>query len=156
MSITVVQGQTAPAGDFRKRLGEDLPCFQCGICCSRYRVVVSYPEARKICEGLGLNWYFFLSNYLEPRDGWESYYLRQRDGACIFLKAVENPARRICLIQAWKPSTCREWMPGIFRRECQEGLWQYWGLKVTPDGEIQGTAERIREFEEALRAFRQV
>jgi len=67
-----------------------IPCFFCGVCCTKYRVNVSLVEARCICEGLGLNWYIFLGNYIEPSSaGADSFYLRQRDGACIFLKKGE-------------------------------------------------------------------
>jgi hypothetical protein len=125
-----------------------IPCLRCGVCCTKYQVQLDLIEARRICHGLGLSWYTFLGNYIEPH--WtraDSFLLRQQDGVCVFLKRTNEPYRTTCLIHAWKPSACREWTPSLYRRECQEGLLRCWGLIVTPQGEIQGSDERIRHFQ---------
>ena len=129
-----------------------IPCFFCGVCCTRFRVNLSVIEARRICDGLGLNWYEFLSNYVEPSPaGADKFYLRQKDGACIFLKKRGNePHKYMCLIHAWKPAACREWNASLHRKECQEGLLKYWELAVTTDGQLQGSAEEIQNFQAFL------
>jgi len=132
-----------------------IPCFQCGVCCTRYRVKVSLAEARHICEGLSLNWYTFLSNYVEPSSaGAESFYLRQQDGVCIFLKKRGGEHQQyICLVHAWKPAACREWNASLYRKECREGLLKCWGLTVTPEGQLQGSEENRRSFQWFLKSL---
>jgi Fe-S-cluster containining protein len=130
----------------------NFPCLHCGSCCTRYKVRLSLGEARQICEGLGLSWYLFLGNYLEPMGSeTENFYLRQQDGTCIFLKATDKPYIKWCLIQAWQPAACREWMPGIYRKECQEGLRKHWGLTVMEDGKLYGSGEQINQFKSFFR-----
>jgi len=125
-----------------------VPCLRCGVCCTRYPVRLDLSEARCICDGLGLSWYTFLGDYIEPRwTGTDSFLLRQQDGVCVFLKHTNEPHRTVCLIHAWKPSACREWTPSLYRRECQEGLLRCWGLTVTPQGDVRGSEEGIQHFQ---------
>jgi hypothetical protein len=124
------------------------PCFRCGVCCTRYRVHVNLLEARRIADALGIKWHIFLSTYVEPRwTGADSFFLRHQNGACIFLSRTSEPGNTVCLVHAIKPAACREWTPSLSRRECQEGLLKYWGLVVTPKGELYGTRERIQRFQ---------
>ena len=148
-------GTSESTGLVPEKEESSIPCFFCGVCCTKYRVNVSLVEARCICEGLGLNWYIFLGNYIEPSSaGADSFYLRQRDGACIFLKKRRGKHYRTsCLIHAWKPATCREWTSSLYRKECREGLLKYWGLTVTPEGQPQGTDERIQSLQLFLRSL---
>lgn len=132
-------------------------CLRCGMCCIRYQVQLDLIEARRICDGLGLSWYTFLGNYVEPH--WmlaNSFLLRQQDGVCVFLKHTNEPHRTICLIHAWKPSACREWTPSLYRRECQEGLLKHWGLTVTPEGELQGSDEKIQRFQLFMESLKKI
>jgi len=138
--------------DVKQQIECDIPCLNCGTCCSRYKVRLSLGEARQICEGLGLSWYSFLGNYVEPIDPEaENFYLPRREGAFIFLQATDKPYRKICLIHAWKPASCRNWMPGLYRKECQEGLQKYWGLAVTEEGRLCGPDPQIRHFQSVFR-----
>ena len=151
MATIIANGQpgiSESAGLVPEQEEPQIPCFCCGVCCTKYRINLSVLEARRICEGLGLNWYVFLSNYIEPSStGTDSFYLRQQDGACIFLKRRGGkPCRYMCLIHVWKPAACREWNASLYRKECQEGLLKYWGLTVTPDGQLQGPGEIIQGF----------
>jgi len=131
-----------------------IPCFFCGVCCTKCRVSLSLVEARRICEGLALDWTAFRSNYVEPSLTGTSFYLRQQDGKCIFLKKGGEPFKYICLIHAWKPAACSEWNAGLHRKECQEGLLKHWGLTVTPDGHLQGPEGRIHSFQMFLLQLR--
>ena len=133
-----------------------IPCFLCGMCCTRYRVNLSRVEARRICDGLGLNWYIFLGNYVEPSlAGADNFYLRQQDGACIFLKKRGGePYRTVCLVHACKPATCRVWNASLYNKECQEGLKNYWGLAVTSEGQLQGPDEKIQRFQAFLTSLK--
>jgi len=132
-----------------------IPCFFCGVCCMKYRVKVSLAEARHICEGLGLNWYIFLSNYVEPSSaGTDSFYLRQQDGVCIFLKKRGGEYQQyMCLVHVWKPTACRESNASLHRKQCQEGLQKYWGLTIASGGELQGSEERIQRFQSFLKSL---
>ena len=33
-----------------------IPCFRCGVCCTRYQVCLSLVEARQIADELGFDW----------------------------------------------------------------------------------------------------
>ena len=75
---------TASKGDFsisQDRIHGDalMPCFRCGVCCTRYEVSLSVVEVRRIADGLGITWGEFLNRYVDQR--WpsaESFLLRQR------------------------------------------------------------------------------
>lgn len=124
------------------------PCFHCGVCCTGRQVRLDLMEVRRLCDGLGLHWYVFLSNYIDPRwSGYDSFLLRQRDGACILLNNTDIPYCKVCIAHMFKPSACREWSPSLFRRECQQGLAKYWNLVVDAKGKLCGTDENIQLFQ---------
>jgi Fe-S-cluster containining protein len=52
----------------------------------------------------------------------------------------------VCAIHSFKPSSCREWTPGLDRRECQAGLARRWGLSVNSSGGLKGPDERMRDL----------
>lgn len=131
-----------------RKWGPFVPCFRCGVCCTKYKVRLDLPEARRFADGLGLNWYTFLDNYIEPLwTGADNFFLRQQNGACIFLKQTNEPHRTICLVHGFKPSACRDWTPSLYRCECQQGLAKLWGLSVDTEGGICGPADRIQSFQ---------
>lgn len=135
-------------------LDNQVVCFQCGNCCRNLKVRVSEFEARRICEGLGLSWHYFLSNFLDPSyDNSASFFIRQRDNACIFLKPTSDKRRTICLIHAWKPLVCREWEADYHRKQCQEGLQKYWGFTFTQEGKLQGNIRVMHEFKEYIKKY---
>ena len=123
-------------------------CFRCGVCCTRYRVHLTLMEAQRIADDLGLSLGALLDRYVYQY--WytpESFLLRQRDGACIFLEhKPEASNKTYCLIHRVKPAACREWTPSLYRRECREGLAKYWKLTVSASGQLEGTEEKLREF----------
>ena len=100
-----------------------IPCFRCGVCCTRYQVRLSLVEARRIANELGLAWDEWLDLYVDQRwPGTDSFLLRHCNGACVFLERIEASNVTRCLIQSFKPYACREWTPSLYRWECQEGL----------------------------------
>ena len=124
-----------------------IPCFRCGVCCTRYQVRLSLVEARQIADELGFAWDEWLDRYVDQSwPGADSLLLRQYKGACIFLEHVEGSNMTRCLIQPFKPSSCREWKPSLYRRECREGLVKYWQLTVSRSGQLEGAKEKLRDF----------
>jgi len=124
-----------------------MPCFRCGVCCTRYQVCLSLVEARQIADELGFAWDEWLDRYIDQSwPGAGSLLLRQCKGACVFLEHVEGSNMTRCLIQPFKPSSCREWKPSLYRRECREGLVKYWQLTVSCSGQLEGAKEKLQDF----------
>jgi hypothetical protein len=42
-----------------------------------------------------------------------------------------------CRIHAFRPSSCINWVPSLYQRECRKGLANYWGLVVSPSGQLE-------------------
>ena len=42
-----------------------IPCFRCGVCCTRYQVRLSLVEARQIADELGFDWDEWLDRYVD-------------------------------------------------------------------------------------------
>jgi Fe-S-cluster containining protein len=127
------------------------PCLRCGLCCLRRRVPITFMDARRISDGMGVAWREFENRYVDAAwHGAESFFLRQRRGACIFLKHDRGSYRASCLVHLFKPLTCREWTPSLYRPDCQAGLAKHWGLSVGPSGELRGTDDRLRDFHSFL------
>jgi Fe-S-cluster containining protein len=130
-----------------------IPCFRCGVCCRKYHARLSHAEALEIADKLGIDWAEFSETYLENYwPGVQSFTIAHRNGSCIFLRYVEGYGGS-CSIQAFKPLSCREWNPSIFRKECQEGLRRYWGLRVTPLGGLEGAEDNLRSFQSFLESL---
>lgn len=126
---------------------KDIPCFRCGVCCSRYQVCLSLVEARRIADELALDWDKWLERYTDSRwPGGGTLLLRQGEGGCVFLEHAGDAGKTICRIHHVRPAACQEWMPGLHRKECREGLARYWGLAVNPSGQLEGPAEKLRDF----------
>ncbi len=121
-------------------------CFRCGVCCTRYQVCLSLVEARQIADELVFAWDDWLDRYVDQSwPGVDSLLLRQCEGVCVFLEHVEGSSMTHCLIQTFKPSSCREWKPSLYRRECREGLVKYWQLTVSRSGQLGGTKEKLKD-----------
>ena len=122
-------------------------CFRCGICCSDYQAILSMAEGQRIADKLELTPDEFQNRYTDKRwPGTKNFILRKRNGACVFLEQIHGSNVTSCLIHPVRPSACRAWVPGLYRRECQAGLARYWGLRVSPAGSVEGAPERVREF----------
>jgi len=125
----------------------DIPCFRCGICCMKYSPRVTVAEAEHIAESLGVSLEVFLDRYVD--DSWfepEYFLLDTHDGACIFLDESEDNRIKFCRIHAIRPQVCREWQPGLERKECLEGMEKCWGLTVDSSGQLCGPEDKVREF----------
>jgi Fe-S-cluster containining protein len=136
--------------DDERRVGPKelpIPCFQCGVCCTRYQVRLSLVEARQIAYELGFDWDDWLDRYVDKRwPGTDTFLLRRCNGACIFLEHTEESKKSNCLIHRFKPSVCRIWTPSLYCKECREGLAKFWQLAVSPLGRLQGPEEKLRDF----------
>jgi len=124
-----------------------IPCLRCGECCRRYQVRLDLPEAERIAGELGLSLGTFRDRYADPRwPGEQSILVRQEDGCCPFLDRCGESGEELCAIHHFKPSSCREWTPGLDRPECQAGLARRWGITVGSLGELKGPDERMRDL----------
>lgn len=65
---------------------------------------------------------------------------------CPFLERSGENGDELCGIHSFKPLSCREWTPGLDRRECQAGLARRWGIVVGSSGELKGPDERMRDL----------
>lgn len=131
--------------DAPKRIG--IPCFRCGVCCMKYSPRVTAAEAEHIADSLGVSLEVFLERYVD--DSWFEpgyYLLDNQDGACIFLSESEDARIKFCRIHSIRPQVCREWQPGLDRKECLEGLEKCWGLTVDSSGQLRGPEDKLREF----------
>jgi len=135
-----------PEFDFEQSL-VDFSCCLCGECCSRYQVRLSISEAKCISEKLGLEWEKFRDCYTDAKwPGGSSLLLRHQDGACVFLKRTAGERTAVCSIHDFKPESCIQWTPGLYRKECRDGLRRCWKLKVGEDGRLIGTKEDIKRY----------
>jgi len=136
--------------DLSKSIGQVEPfmaCFRCGICCTVYQVNIGLAEGQRIADGLGLVWEEFLNRYTDERwPGTTNFLLRKNNGACVFLERIEGSKVTRCLIHPIRPSSCIDWVPSLYRRECQRELANYWGLAVSLSGQLEGSTQKVREF----------
>jgi hypothetical protein len=74
-----------PEGDLPA--GTAIPCFRCGLCCTRYQPPVTADEAEAIARALGLPLDEFLDRYID--DSWYEpgrFLLDTDTEACVFLE----------------------------------------------------------------------
>ncbi len=131
-----------------------IACFRCGICCTIYQPPVSLAEARSIAAAIGLTVDAFLERYTD--DSWpgrDSYLIDTYNGACIFLGCSEGSKIASCRIHQIRPQACREWLPELSRKECRQGLEQYWGLTVGVSGQLEGSDQKLQDFQEFLNSL---
>lgn len=154
-AVSMAAGLSLPQG-IQYGSGQEEPtivCFRCGECCTKYHVCLSLIEAQKIADEMRLAFDEWLDRYVDKH--WqqrESFVLRQRNGACIFLERADPSNKTSCLIHHVKPLVCREWTASLYRRECREGLAKYWGLTVSPLGQLEGAEEKLRDFYSFLKS----
>ncbi len=98
-----------------------MECMRCGICCTRYQAIAGIDEMRRIAAYLGISDEEWINLYSEPR--WHSdknYLIRHVDSACIFLGYGDGIS--FCGIHPVRSSCCSEWVPGMDKAECREGM----------------------------------
>jgi Fe-S-cluster containining protein len=121
-----------------------IACFRCGVCCTEYQVNLSLAEGQRIAGRLGLAWEEFLNRYVDKSWlGIKNFLLRKHNGACVFLEQTEGSKVTCCRIYAFRPSSCMDWVPSLYRRECQKGLAKYWGLAVSLSGQLEESTQNI-------------
>ena len=133
--------------------GMAIPCFRCGLCCTRYQPPLTTAEAETIALALGMSLDAFLDRYID--DAWFEpgrFLLDTDTDACVFLNpATDDSKAASCKIHPLRPQACRDWQASLHKKECLEGLQRYWGLTATPSGKLVGSKEDLRRF----RAFMQ-
>ena len=136
-------------------VGESLPpidCLRCGVCCTRYQPRLTPEEIETIAVGLSLSTNDFLSRYVQQTT--VGYLLRQSEGGCVFLTWDEDGARASCSIYAFRPESCRDWVPSLSRRECREGLLKLKARgKIMLPEELYTSLEAINRFYSAIASF---
>lgn len=141
----------------------EVPCFQCGICCTKYQIRLTCVEACRIADGLGLSWDSFLDACVDQSASWDnSYLLKRPKGACIFLRPASVPTDRdfqgqvtrfICSVHAFKPLSCLYLNASLLKKDCRDGLCSQWGLSTSEDGQPAGTNDRLHRFREFLKSI---
>ncbi len=129
-----------------------IPCLRCGNCCSRYQVLLENDDVHRIAEFLNIDVDTFIAKYADnswPVGG--KYLVRHTEGGCSFIKRKDGQS--LCSIHAVKPRACSEWTPGVFRRECREGLERVWQLTFNADGDLEGLQENKHRFQEFLKTI---
>jgi len=119
-----------------------IPCLRCGECCWKYQVCVDLEEAGRLAQGLGISVERFVEVYADRRwpDG-RSVMVRHENGHCVFLDVGVDARANSCLIHLFRPSSCREWVPGLDHVECRMGLMKLLGISTGRSGEVVSLEE---------------
>ncbi len=127
--------------------GPSIPCFRCGLCCTRYQPPLTGEEAESIAGALGMTLDVFMDRYVD--DSWFEpgvFLLDSDSDACVFLEPASEGGVSSCRIHSLRPQACRDWAPGLHQKECLEALSQDWGLTASPAGKLLGSKEDLRKF----------
>lgn len=129
-----------------------IPCLRCGECCRTYQVRVELEEAVRLAQRLGISVKEFLEAYTDKRwPGERSFLLRQESGHCVFLDAgLSNSGITECIIQSFKPASCREWCSNLSHIECRKGMMRMLGISRDGSGEVVSPEEGRVLFEAHL------
>ncbi len=122
-----------------------IPCFRCGICCTRYYPPLTPEDIDNIVSSLGISRARFLSRYARRVPIKEGYLLKHKKEGCVFL-AWDADGKAGCAIHPSRPQACREWTPTLAKPECLEGL-----AKLKSEGKIMLLEELFPSPEEKKR-----
>ena len=119
-----------------------IPCFRCGICCTRYQAPITREDIDNIASGLGKSRSNVISRYALKVATKEGYLLKRTKKGCVFL-AWDGDGKARCIIHPVRPKACREWTPSLSKPECLEGL-----AKLKSEGQIMLLEELFPSPEE--------
>ncbi|MEE8413569.1 MAG: YkgJ family cysteine cluster protein [Dehalococcoidales bacterium] len=99
---------------------QELDCFCCGYCCVGYNPRVNDEEIAIMARYLKIGPDEFKSRYIQ--ETLVGSLVRQTETGCVFLSTDKDSAKAYCGIHPARPTSCRDWIPSLWRRECCEGL----------------------------------
>lgn len=100
---------------------QEVPCFQCGICCVKWQPLMDRGEMERIATGLGMSLRTFRRKYTRRYPLQRGYaIMRAGPQGCVFLRY--EGASACCGIYELRPQACRDFVPSLAQPECQEGL----------------------------------
>jgi len=109
-------------------------------------VRLELKEASELAAQLNITVEKFIEEFTDSRWPSEnSYLIRRRNGACIFLSHWKDAKITGCKIHSFRPKDCRDWVAGLNKPECCLGLAD-WDLTVGSSGSLCGTAESMERF----------
>lgn len=127
-----------------------IECFRCGICCLRYQPRVSIGEIDLLAKGLKLSCDEVTSRYIQVTV--VGYLIRHGAKGCIFLGWEEGGTKATCRVYSFRPEACRNWTPGLSRRECRDGLATLGSEnRIVLASELYSTREDRDKFADSLR-----
>jgi len=98
-----------------------MECLRCGNCCRQHPAFVSPDEIRRIIAYLGISMDDWQQRYAGEGPDYHNHFpVRQVNGACVFLR--KSGDKYACAIQPAKPDCCTDWIPGLDKKECREGM----------------------------------
>lgn len=121
MSINKATLKTAEKKEITVAEQTPIPCFRCGVCCTRYQPPLAPEDIDNIGSALGISRAKCISRYAVKVPTKEGYLLKRTEQGCVFL-AWNVDIRATCTIHPARPKACREWTPSLSRPECREGL----------------------------------
>ncbi len=143
--LRTIDGQEHPVGDSLP----PIECFRCGVCCVRYQPPLLPEEIETIAAGLGMPAKDFLDKYAQLT--YVGYLLSRSEGRCVFLVYEEGGDKASCRIHSFRPKACRNWVPSLSRRECQEGLTRLkTKSKIMLANELYSSPKALDRFSENL------
>ena len=98
-----------------------IPCFRCGVCCTRYQPPLAPQDIDNIASALGISRSKCISRYAVKVPIKEGYLLKKTERGCLFL-AWDADGKARCTIHSSRPKACRGWTPSLSKPECLEGL----------------------------------
>ena len=130
-------------------------CFRCGVCCVKFQAPLTHDEVCRLSAFLSIDPEDFIREYTDPRWPGKERLLLPREGACPFLFQDRSKKITRCRVHPVRPAACRDWEAGPDKRECRDGIFQYWGLNFGENGNVEGTPGDIRAFQSFMNSLRE-